>query len=103
MSQIEKKYCKSCEENCIGLDQFSATYGNLILMGDFNVEPEEKNILDVLNTYKFKNLVKQRTCYKNSDNPSCIDLILTNCHRSFENTSVFETGLSDVHKMSDLF
>ena len=103
MSQMEKKYCKSCEEYCIGLDQFSATYGNLILMGDFNVEPEEKNILDVLNTYKFKNLVKQRTCYKNSDNPACIDLIPTNCHRSFENTSVFEAGLSDVHKMSDLF
>ena len=28
-----------------GLDQFGATYDNLILLGDFNVEPEEVNEL----------------------------------------------------------
>ena len=64
-----------------GLDQFSATYDNLILIGDFNVEPEEENILDFLNIlkiYNLQNLVKQKTCYKNPGNPSCIDLILTN-------------------------
>ena len=83
-----------------GLDQFSATYDNLILIGDFNVEPEEVNMLDFLNIYNLKNLVKQKTCYKNPENPSCIDLILTNSHRSFQNTNVFETGLSDFHKMT---
>ena len=83
-----------------GLDQFSATYDNLILLGDFNVEPEEVNMLDFLNIYNLKNLVKQKTCYKNPENPSCIDLILTNSHRSFQNTNVFETGLSDFHKMT---
>ena len=50
--------------------------------------------------YNLKNLVKQKTCYKNPDNPSCIDLILTNCHRNFQNTNVFETGLSDFYKMT---
>ena len=44
--------------------------------------------------------MKQQTCYKNPENPSCIDLILTNSHRSFQNTNVFETGLSDFHKMT---
>ena len=83
-----------------GLDQFSATYDNLILLGNFNVEPEEVNMLDFLNIYNLKNLVKQKTCYKNPENPSCIDLILTNSHRSFQNTNVFETGLSDFHKMT---
>ena len=31
---------------------------------------------------------------------SCIDLILTNKRRSFINTTVIETGLSDHHKMT---
>ena len=86
-----------------GLDQFSATYDNLILLDDFNVEPEEANMLDFLNTYNLKNLVKQKTCHKNPENPSCIDLILTNSCRSFQNTNVFETGLSNFHKMTYLF
>ena len=73
-----------------GLEQFSATCDNLILIGDFNVEPEEENMLDFLNIYNLKNLVKQKACYKNPDNPSCIDLILTNCHRSFQNNNVFQ-------------
>ena len=38
-------------------------------------------------------------CYKNPANPSCIDLILTTLPRSFQNSSVLETGLSDFHKM----
>ena len=40
------------------LDQFSATYDNLILIGDFNVEPEEENVLHSLNIYNLKNLEK---------------------------------------------
>ena len=39
------------------------------------------------------------TCFKNPDNPSCIDLILTNCSRSIQNSGVIETGLSDFHKL----
>ena len=55
---------------------------------------------DFLIVYNLKNLVKQKTYYKNLDNPSCIDLFLTNCHRNFVNTNVFETGLFDFHKMT---
>ena len=82
------------------LDQFSATCDNLILLGDFNVEPKEANMLDFLNIYILKNLLKQKACYKNPEKSSCIDLILTNSHRSFQNTNVFETRLSDFHKMA---
>ena len=46
-----------------------------------------------------KSLVKQKTCFKNRDNPSCIDLIITNSSRSFQDSSVFETGLSAFHKL----
>ena len=49
--------------------------------------------------YSLKNLVSQKTCFRNPENPSCIDLILINCSRSFQNTDVFETGLSDFHKL----
>ena len=82
-----------------GLDQFSATYDNLILLGDFNFEPEEVNILDFLNIYNLKNLVKQKPWKNNPENPSCKDLILTNSHKSFQIT-VFEAGFSDFHKMT---
>ena len=50
--------------------------------------------------YQLKNLVREPTCFKNPDNPSCIDLFLTNCSRSFQDTQVIETGLSDFHKMN---
>ena len=72
----------------------------MILLGDFNVEPEEAKMSEFLNMYSLKNLVSQKTCFKNPENPSCIDLILTNCSRSFQNTGVFETGLSDFHKLT---
>ena len=45
-------------------------------------------------------MINKPTCYKNPDRPSCIDLILTNCPRSFQNSCVIETGQSDFHKMA---
>ena len=54
---------------------------------------------EFLNMYSLKNLVSQKTCFKNPENPSRIDLILINCSRRFQNTGVFETGLSDFHKL----
>ena len=44
-------------------------------------------------------MINKPTCYKNPDNSTCIDLILTNCPGSFQNSCVIETGLSDFHKM----
>ena len=49
--------------------------------------------------YILSNLIKEPTYYKNPVNPSSIDLILTNSTRSFQNSSVVETGLSDFHRM----
>ena len=50
-------------------------------------------------TFDVTSLIKEPTCYKNSDNPSCIDLILTNKPLSFQNSCVAETGLPDFHRM----
>ena len=77
-----------------------ADYEDITLLGDFYVEVEEKNISDFMSAYNLKSLVKQKACFKNLDNPSCIDLILTNSPWSFQDSSVFETGLSDFHKLT---
>ena len=55
---------------------------------------------DFRNIYSFKNLIKEPTCCKNPANPKCIDLMLTNRHRSFQNSCVIEPGLSDFYKMT---
>ena len=46
------------------------------------------------------NIVYDNTCFKNPENPTCIDLFLTNFLRSFQNTTAVTTGLSDFHKMT---
>ena len=50
--------------------------------------------------YNLISLIKQPTCYKNPNNPTCIDLILSNTSRNFQSTCVIETGLSDFHLMT---
>ena len=82
------------------LDSRSARYENFILIGDFNAEESDTTIKDFCDIYSFKNLIKDATCFKNPDKPNCIDLMLTNRNRSFQNSSVTDTGLSDFHKMT---
>ena len=82
------------------LDIFSKTYDQIVLLGDFNVEIEENHMKDFCDSYGLHSLIKQATCYKNPENPTCIDLILTNVPRSFQSTCVIETGLSDFHLMT---
>ena len=55
---------------------------------------------DFGNIHSSNNLIKEPTCYKNPTNPKCIDLMLTNRHRSFQNSCVIETGLSDFHRVT---
>ena len=81
-------------------DKLCRDYENIILLVDFNVEVKEKNISGFMSTYNLKSLVKQKICFKNPDNPSCIDLIPTNSPRSFQDSCVFETGLSDFQKLT---
>ena len=82
------------------IDEHLQQYENIIIMGDFNSEPLDTELKEFCEIYCLKNLVKDPTCYKNADNPSCIDLILTNRERQFQKTTVVETGLSDFHKMT---
>ena len=88
--------------NAIGrqLDSLCEKYESILLLGDFNSELTEDSMQDFCNIYNLKCLVKEPTCFKNPDNPSCIDLLLTNKYRSLQNTTVFESRLSDFHKFT---
>ena len=50
--------------------------------------------------YNLKSLINEPTHFKSVDNPSCIDLILTNHPKCFQNSGVYETGISDFHKLT---
>ena len=75
-------------------------YDNIILLGDFNSEVTDDAMVEFCEVFNLGNLVKVPTCFKNPDNPSCIDLILTNRVKSFQETKAIETGLSDFHKLT---
>ena len=78
----------------------STTYEKVLILGDFNVRIEEQHMKVFCDNYNLTSLIKQATCYKNPNNPTCIDLILSNTPRSFQSTCVIETGLSDFHLMT---
>ena len=86
------------EQIGFALDTYS-NYNKFLLAGDFNVDEKDDVIQEFLIEHNAKNLVKEKTCFKNLDNPSCIDLFLTNSSQSFQNTTTVTTGLSDFHKM----
>ena len=48
---------------------------------------------DFYNLHNLKSLINKAPCYKNLNNPSCIDLLLTNPPKYFQNSSVIETRL----------
>ena len=74
-------------------------YDKFLIAGDLNVQEHVSSIQNFLEEFNAKNLVKEKTCFKSLDNPSCIDLFLTNSPQSFQNTTTVSTGLSDFHKM----
>ena len=51
-------------------------------------------------SYNLKSLIKEPAGFKDVDNPSCIDLILTNHPKCLQNSDVYETGTSDFHKLN---
>ena len=70
------------------LDQIFNIYENIIIMGDININSLDKNaskfthLQDFCDSFDLRNLVKGPTCLQ-SENPTSIDMILTNKFRSF--------------------
>ena len=81
------------------IEFYSKTYDKILIAGDFNAQVSDIKLDTFCSIWNLKSLGKEPTCFKNPNNPSCIDLFLTNTIRSFQETQVFETGLSDFHKL----
>ena len=86
------------------LDSVYSKYSNVILMGDININflntncQKLKKIEAFCDTFSLKNLIKSPTCFQ-ADIPTSLDVILTNKNKSFINSNVVITGLSDWHGM----
>ena len=70
------------------------------MIGDFNVSPEDSHIETFCEPYGLKYFIKVRTYHKNPQNPSSINLILTNSPLSIQSSGIMEPGLSDFHKVT---
>ena len=81
------------------ISKLSHSYEKLILMGDFNMTTSNPVLSQFLDTFALSPLNISPTCSKNSKNPNCIDLLLTNFKPSFMKTNIFETSISGHHKL----
>ena len=81
------------------LDIYLHKYDHSLRIGNFNSEISERLIHDFCNVYNLESLSNTPTCFKNPKNPSCIDLLLTNSKKNFNQTVVLESGLFDFHQL----
>ena len=65
------------------LEAFSERYEHFLIMGDFNADVFDPSVTSFCTLFRLKRIAMEPTCYKNSENPSCIDLFVANCPRSF--------------------
>ena len=82
------------------LNHYLLSYDNVVVLGDLNNEVHEEALENFCESYSLKSLIKTPTCFKSQENPTCIDVILTNKHHSFQNSTTLETGLSDFHLLT---
>ena len=80
--------------------EYYNSYDQFLIAGDLNLQEGRDPLLDdFLDEFQAKNLVKQPTCDKNSNNLSSVDLFITNTPSSFMKTTAVWAELSDFHKM----
>ena len=82
------------------LNHYLSSYDNVVVFGDMNSEIREESMKSFCELYDLRSLIKTPTCFMSTQNPSCIDLFLTNRPRSFQNSQTLETGLSDFHHLA---
>ena len=66
-----------------------SSYEKRLLIRDFSTEISEPCIDSFIYEHDLHNLVKEKTCFKSVENPSCIDLILKNTAMAFQKTTSF--------------
>ena len=82
-----------------GLDVYLKHYDNLLILEDPNSELKGSCLNDFSDVNDLKRIKKEPKCFKDQNNPSCIDLFLINRSRYFPSTSTIETGVSDLHSL----
>ena len=73
-----------------------------MLLGDLDVESSDLVLNDFCKVCNYISLVNEPAFFKIPDNPSCINLFLTNRSRSFQNTVAKVTdsqSMLDFHKI----
>ena len=106
-----RKWLLSCSYNpktnliadhlhCIGreIDFYSSKYDNFVILGHLNTEVSNSFMEQFSTSYNLKSFIKEPTCFKSVDNPSCIGLVLINHPKCFQSCGVYETAISDFHK-----
>ena len=73
-------------------------YDIMIVMDDFKVGSNEANMQHFLNLCNLKNLITEKSCFENRENPSYNDLI--NCSKSFQDSDTHETRLPGFNQMT---
>ena len=85
-------YCFENDTNAIYF--YCQTYDRFfVFIGDFNAEDSEPS--QFLNEHSSKNLVKGKASFKRLENPTRIDLLLTNSPLSIQNIVTISTRLLD--------
>ena len=76
---------------------YQSTHGNVLLMGDFSMTPNNPKLSELIDDHELCTLIA--TGFK-SINPICIDNFLNNKKTCFMETLTFETGAFDPHKLT---
>ena len=87
------------------LDKAMSISDNILILGDLNVNlldntsASTKSISELMTTYDLKNMVTGTTCFKSTENPTLIDLVLATKPRRFGTHVNFDPGMSDFHNL----
>ncbi|CAG2236062.1 unnamed protein product [Mytilus edulis] len=80
-------------------DKASTKYDNILMLGDLNydmlVNEKSNTLKDACDVCDLTNLVHEPTCHTKGNNPSLIDVVLTNKSSLCMNIRNFNTGISD--------
>ena len=66
--------CRHLEVVTKTLDSYYSKYENVIFLGDFNAGVLETLMTSFCESYNLKSIIKQPTCFKTPEKPTCIDL-----------------------------
>ena len=91
-------------EISIILNQITNKYESFMIMGDLNKDTTDKTkdkcnyFSHLSDTFSLTNIINGKACFKAQKGTS-IDVFLTNRLGSFHKTDIFETGISNHHKL----